>query len=108
MACALNVAGPVPTGKKGDQVTVKLVAATTTLKRASVNGTDITSSIDQTNKSVAFNLSGGTNTVVVVLFPPPAPEPIRIVEDCGGGNTQPILSFGPGIHASATFDIIAS
>jgi hypothetical protein len=33
---------------------------------------------------------------------------MQLVEDCGGGNTQPIISFGSGIHASISFNIIAS
>ncbi len=45
---------------------------------------------------------------MLVLLPPPASEAMEIVEDCGQGKTQPILSFGSGIHAAVSFDIIAT
>jgi hypothetical protein len=108
MACALDVTGLVPTAKANAQVTVKLIAATTTIQSASVNTTDVTNNIDATGTSVSFTVSVGTNTVILVLFPPPAAETMDLVEDCGDGTTQLILSFASGIRADITFDIIAS
>jgi hypothetical protein len=108
MACALDLTGLVATAAKNAKVTIKLIAATTELQRASLNDSDITDSIDPVNKSVSFKVLGGRNTVILVLLPPPAGEDMQLVEDCGGGGTQPILSFGSGIHASITFDIVAS
>jgi hypothetical protein len=108
MACALDLTGTDPATTKNSQVTLKVVAANTKIKAVSLNTTDMTSSVDQTKQSVSFKVPAGTNTVLFVFFPPPAPEPLQIVEDCGGGNTQPILSFGTGSRASATFDIVAS
>jgi len=108
MPCSLDLTGLVPTAKRDAKVTIKLVAAVTVLQRASLNDSDITSSIDPTGKSVSFTVPAGRNTVILVLLPPPASEAVQIVEDCGGGQSQPILSFGSGIHASVTFDIIAS
>lgn len=108
MACALDLRGLVATATANAKVTIKLIAATTVLQRASLNDSDITGNIDATGKSVSFTVAGGRNTVILVLLPPPTGEEIKIVEDCGGGATQPILSFGSGIHASITFDIIAN
>jgi hypothetical protein len=108
MACALDLSGLVATAAKDAKVTIKLIAATTVLQRASLNDSDISDDIDAAGKSVSFTVGGGRNTVILVLLPPPAGEAMQIVEDCGGGATQTILSFGAGIHASITFDIIAS
>lgn len=108
MACALDLTGLVATAAKDAKVTIKLIAATTVLQRVSLNDSDITASIDPAGKSVSFTVAGGRNTVILVLLPPPTGEQMQLVEDCGGGATQPILSFGIGIHASITFDIIAS
>ncbi len=108
MACALDLTGLVATAKADAQVTIKLVAATATIQRASINKTDITDDIDPTGKVVSFPVPAGTNTVILVLLPPPTGETMDLVEDCGGGNTQAILSFGSGIHASISFNIIAS
>ena len=108
MACSLDLTGDDAAAKKDTTVTVRVVAAKTILKQASLNESDISSDIDPANNSVSFKVPEGKNTVVLTLFPPPAPESLQVVEDCGGGVTQPILSFGPGIHASATFEIIAS
>lgn len=107
MACALDLTGLVATAAANARVTIKLIAATTVLQRASLNDSDITDSIDPASKSVSFTVTGGRNTVILVLLPPPAGEAMKIAEDCGG-TTQTILSFGAGIHASITFDIIAS
>jgi hypothetical protein len=105
---ALDLRGLVATATANTNVILKLIAATAVLQRASLNDSDITASIDPTGKSVSFTVAGGRNTVILVLLPPPAGEAMQIVEDCGGGATQTILSFGAGIHASITFDIIAS
>lgn len=106
MACSLDLRPLVPTAKTGAQVTIKLVAATSLLQQASLNGVDLT--VNQTNKSVSFTLSAGINTVVLVLSPPPASEPIDVVEDCGGGSTQSIISFTSGIHFFVKFNINAN
>src|ERR1700688_5281937 len=108
MACALDLTGLVPTARADAQVTFKLIAAKTTIQRASINDTDITEDIDNTGKIVSFSVPAGTNTVILVLLPPAAGEDVDLVEDCGGGNTQPILSFGIGIHVSMMFNIVAS
>lgn len=108
MACALDVTGNEPTAKKEATVTLKVIGANTTLRQASVNQTNVSANIDATRKSVFFDLADGRNKVVLTFFPPPAPETLDIVEDCGDGTTQPVLSFGISIHAEATFDIIAS
>ncbi len=107
MANALDLTGLVPTAAANATVTIKLIAATTVLQRASLNDSDISDSIDATGKIVSFTVPGGRNTVILVLLPPPTGEEMQIVEDCGGGATQLILSFGAGIHASITFDIVA-
>ena len=108
MACTLDLTGLLPTCSADANVTIKLVAATAVLQRASINTTDLTASIDRRNKSVSFIVPAGRNTVILVLLPPPVSEQMKVVEDCGGGNTQEIISFGLGIHASISFDIIAS
>jgi|ERR1700756_1226770 len=108
MACALDLTGLVPTAKANANVTIKLIAPTATIQRASINKTDISDDIDPTGKVVSFQVPAGTNTVILVLLPSPAGEDMDLVEDCGGGNTQPIVSFGSGIHASISFNIIAS
>jgi hypothetical protein len=108
MACSLDLTGLLPTCKADATVKIKLIADEAVLQRASLNNTDLTSSISQADNSLSFTVPAGRNTVILVLLPPPASEPMQIVEDCGGGNTQPIFSFGSGIHASVTFDIIAS
>lgn len=108
MACALDLSGLVATAKQGANVTIKLVATTTVMQRASLNDSDISDDIDAAGKSLSFPVAGGRNTIILVLLPPPTGEQMQIVEDCGGGATQPILSFGTGIHASITFDIIGS
>jgi hypothetical protein len=107
MPCSLDLTGLVATAKAGAQVTIKLIAATSVIQRASLNDADITANIDATGSILSFTVLAGRNTVVLVLLPPPTSEMMQIVEDCGGGNTQPILSFGSGIHAAITFDIIA-
>lgn len=108
MACGLDLTGLVATAAANTKVTIKLISANTVLQRASLNDTDISANIDPTGKSLSFTVVAGRNTVILVLLPPPAGEQMQIVEDCGAGVTQPILSFGTGIHASVTFDIIAS
>jgi len=108
MACSLDLSGLLPTCAANAKVTIKLIADTAILQRVSLNDADLTPSIDPGTKSVSFNVPAGRNTVLLVLLPPPASEPMQIVEDCGQGKTQPILSFGSGIHASVSFDIIAT
>src|SRR6266700_755210 len=108
MACSLDLSGLLPTCAANSKVTIKLIAATAILQRASLNNTDLTPNIDQGAKSVSFSVPAGRNTVMLVLLPPPASETMEIVEDCGQGKTQPILSFGSGIHAAVSFDIIAT
>lgn len=108
MACALDLTGLVPTAAANAKVTIKLVAATATIQRASVNNTDITDDIDATGKTVSFDIPAGTNTVILVLLPPASGETMDLVEDCGSGSTQTILSFGSGIHAAISFNIVAS
>jgi len=107
MGFALDLTGLVPTASADAQVTIKLIATNTVLQRASLNDADITANINKADKSVSFKVPGGRNTVILVLLPPPTSEQMQIVEDSGGGKTQPILSFGSGIHASITFDIVA-
>ena len=108
MSCSLDLSGLLPKCVADATVKIKLIAATAVLQRASINTTDLTPDIDSANKSVSFKVPAGRNTVILVLLPPPASEPMKVVEDCGGGTTQEILSFGSGIHASISFDIIAS
>jgi hypothetical protein len=108
MACALDLTGLVPTAKADTTVTLKLIAPTATIQRASINKTDISDDIDATGTILKFDVPAGTNTMILVLLPPPTGEAMQLVEDCGGGNTQPIISFGSGIHASISFNIIAS
>jgi len=108
MPCSLNLTGLLPTCAADSQVTIRLIAATAILQRASLNNTDLTDSIDPGTKSLSFTVPAGRNTVILVLLPPPASESMEVVEDCGQGQTQPIVSFGSGIHASISFDIIAS
>ncbi|HLJ87138.1 MAG TPA: hypothetical protein VKZ53_09965 [Candidatus Angelobacter sp.] len=107
MSCSLDLTGLLPTCKPNATVKIRLIADQSILQRVSLNNADFTSSINQTDMSVSFAVPAGRNTVVLVLLPPPTSEPMQIVEDCGGGKTQPILSFGSGIHASVSFDIIA-
>jgi len=78
------------------------------MQRASLNRSDITDDIASDRKSISFPVPAGRNTVILVLLPPPTGETMTLVEDCGGGATQTILSFGIGIHASISFDIVAS
>jgi hypothetical protein len=108
MACALDLRPLVPTAKADAQVTIKLIADQSVIQRASLNHTDITDDIDATGKSLSFSVPAGRNTVLLVLLPPPASETMDLVEDCGDGKTQPILSFGAGIHASISFDIVGT
>jgi hypothetical protein len=108
MACSLDLSGLRPTCAANAKVTIKLIADTAILQSASLNDADLTPSIDPGTKSVSFAVPKGRNTVLLVLFPPPAPEPLQVVEDCGQGKTQPILTFASGIHASVSFDIIAT
>jgi len=105
---ALDLTGLVPTAEANAKVTLKLIAATATIQRASINRNDISDDIDASGKVVSFPVPAGTNTLTLVLLPPPAGEAMQLVEDCGGGKTQPIVSFGSGIHASISFNIIAS
>lgn len=108
MACALDLSGLVPTAKADATVTLRLIAATATIQRASINELDISEDIDESGKVVTFPVPAGTNTLILVLLPPPAGETMQLVEDGGGGQTQPIVSFGSGIHASISFNIVAS
>jgi hypothetical protein len=108
MPCSLDMSGLVAKAKSGAKVTVKVISANATLRKAALNQTDISANIDATDQSVFFNVVPGTNTVILTLFPAPAPEPLAVVEDCGGGTTQPIIAFGSGIRTAVTFDIQAS
>ena len=108
MPCVLDVTPLVPTAAANAKVTIKLIAPTTTIQRASINKADISDGIDATGKIVSFTIPAGTNTIEFVLLPPATGEDIDIVEDCGGGTTQAILSLGIGIHASILFNIVAS
>lgn len=106
MACALDLSGLIAAAKAGAKVTIKLIAPTSIIQRVSLNDNDITDQLQ--DNSISFTVLAGRNTIILVLLPPPASEPMQIIEDCGGGNTQTILSFGSGIHASVSFDIIGS
>lgn len=108
MPCALDLTGLLATAKADALITLKLIAKVSIIQRASLNDSDITPNISSSGKSLSFKVLAGRNKIVLVLLPPPTSESMQIVEDCGGGNTQPIISFGSGIHASITFDIIAS
>lgn len=106
--CGLDLTGLIATAKADAKVTVKLIADQSKIQRASINASDISDEIDASGKSVTFTVPAGRNTVIFVLLPPPSSEMMDLVEDCGDGKTQTILSFGAGIHASISFDIIAS
>src|SRR5260370_1804322 len=117
MACALDLTGPDPKAKKDSRVNVLVIGNNYSLEQATVSTTDssgntvntgVSGNIDATKKKVFFNVLEGTNTVVLTFLPPPAPETLDIVEDCGGGVTQPIRRFGAGIRAGANFKIIAA
>lgn len=108
MPCSLDLSGMVAKAKSGAKVTVKVVSANATLRQAAVNQTDISANINTGDQSVFFTVAKGINAVVLTLFPAPAPEPLAVVEDCGGGATQPIISFGSSIRTAVTFDIQAS
>jgi len=106
MPCALDLSGLIATAKAGAKVTIKLIAQISTIQRVSLNGNDITDQLQ--GNSLTFTVPAGRNTIIMVLLPPPASEEMKIVEDCGGGNTQTILSLDGGIHAAISFDIIGS
>jgi hypothetical protein len=108
MACSLDLSGLIATTKAGSQVTLKLVADQSKIQRASLNHSDITEDIAADGKSLSFPVPAGRNTLILVLLPPPTGEDVDLVEDCGGGTTQTVLSFGIGIHVSISFDIVAS
>jgi len=108
MACSLDLTGLVATAKADANVAIKLIADKSVIQRASLNHSDISDDIDPTGKSLSFSVPAGRNTIILVLLPPPTSETMKLVEDCGGGNSQTIVSFGAGIHASISFDIIAS
>jgi hypothetical protein len=108
MACALDLTGLVAKAAADAEITIKLIADQSKIQRASINRADISDEIDASGKSLTFSVPAGRNTLILVLLPPPSSEMMKLVEDCGGGKTQTILSFGAGIHASISFDIIAS
>jgi hypothetical protein len=108
MGCSLDLSGLIATAKADAQVTLKLIADQTIIQRASINNTDITDDIAADGKSLTFDVPAGRNTIIFVLLPPPASETMKLVEDCGNGATQTILSFGIGLHAAISFDIVAS
>jgi len=108
MACSLDLKPLVPTAKADSKVNIKLLADESIIQRASLNHSDISDDIDQDGKGLSFSVPAGRNTIVLVLLPPPTSETMKLVEDCGDGNSQTIVSFGSGIHASISFDIIAS
>ncbi len=117
MACALDLSGPDLRAKKDSRINVLVIGNNYFLEHATVSttdaagntvDTDVSGNIDPTKKTFFFNVLAGTNTVVLTFLPSPAPETLDIVEDCGSGVTQPILSFGARIRAGANFKIIAS
>lgn len=117
MPCALDLSGDDIRAKKNSSVNLLIIGNNYTLRQISVTTTDaagnattnsFSDKIDPTMKKVTITVLEGLNTVVMTFFPPPAPETLDIVEDCGDGTTGPILSFGAGIRISATFNIIAS
>ena len=114
MACVLDLTGDDIRAPKDSDVDLLIIGNNYFLKQVSVTTTDaagnattnsFTNNIDPSGKKVTVKVLAGLNTVVMTFFPPPAPETLDIVEDCGGGTTQPILSFGAGIRSSATFNI---
>jgi hypothetical protein len=117
MACALDLSGSDLQANKNSRINVLVIGNNYSLQQATVSttdasgntvNTDVSGNIDATKKKVSFDVPEGTNTVVLTFWPPPAPETLDILEDCGGGVTQPILSFGAAIRAGANFKIIAS
>ena len=108
MPCSLDLTGLVATAKADAEVTIKLIADDSTIQRASLNHIDISDDIDAAGKKLTFSVPAGRNTLILVLLPPPSSETMDIVEDCGKGKTQTIFSFGAGIHAAISFDIIAN
>jgi hypothetical protein len=117
MACTLDLTGPDLRAKENSLINVLVIGNNYFLEQAAVSttdaagntvNTDVSGNIDATKKKVFFNVLEGTNTVVLTFLPPPAPETLDILEDCGGGVTQPILSFGAATRAGANFKIIAS
>ena len=117
MSCVLDLSGNDIRAAKGSNVnlliignnySLRQVSVTTTDPAGTVTNTDFSSNIDPTRKRVTVKVLEGTNEVVMTFFPPPAPETLDIVEDCGAGNTQPILRFGAGTRAGANFKVIAS
>jgi hypothetical protein len=116
MACELDLSGPDLRANKNSRINVLVIGNNYSLEQATVSttdaagntvNTDVSGNIDATKKKVFFDVPEGTNTVVLTFWPPPAPETLDIVEDCGTGVTQPILRFGAGIRAGANFEIIA-
>lgn len=108
MAFSLDLSGLIATAKADAQVNLKLVADQSIIQRASLNNGDITDDITADGKGLSFAVPAGRNTIILVVLPPAASETMKLVEDGGNGTTQTILSFGIGLHASISFDIMAS
>ena len=117
MPCVLDLTGNDNRATKDSSVNLLIIGNNYLLKQVSVTTTDnagnattnsFSDKIDPTGKKVTIKVLEGVNRVVMTFFPPPAPETLDIVEDCGAGTTQPILSFGADIIPDATFKVIAS
>jgi hypothetical protein len=117
MSCALSRSGVDFTAAKDSMVNLLIVgknyslvgaSVTTTDPTGAVNTVDFSGEIDLTKTKVTIKVLQGHNTVDLTLFPPPAPETLAIKEDCGSSVTKSLITFGPGLHADANFDVIAS
>ena len=87
MACALTESGFDFTAKAGAAVTIRVVADNTKLTGAKYGDQDLPFQ----DNATSFTVANGGKLLMLALAGPA--EDVDIVEDCGGGQTQSLLSF---------------
>jgi hypothetical protein len=100
MACSLTRSGAHFTGTIDANVTVRVVANSTSVVKATYHGVDLNAS----NNVATFKVIQGTARLVLSLAGPP--DDVSIVEDCGGGNTQELFGYQGEFHPSVRLQII--
>src|SRR6266851_95448 len=99
MACSLTDNGLQCTAKTGSVVTIKVVAAATTLVLAEYKG----GVIPVANNTITFTVVVGNGLLLLNLAGPQ--DTVEIVEDCGGGSTNHLFGYSDDFHPVLGFTI---
>jgi hypothetical protein len=100
MACSLTDNGLQCTAKTGSVVTVKVVAASTTLVLAEYRG----GVIQVANNTTTFTVVTGHALLLLNLAGPN--DTVEIVEDCGGGITGHLFGYKDDSVRALGFTIV--